>query len=444
MNMIIHHPNYTGLPIVVENGSPKWIATAQCAIGKQRKVWAEEKALAMGIPLAPGVYAKVMLAVHPTKQKVCQICGEPMSLYYVYPNAPFRKTLISLFDIEVGVYDSLADVWNTIIGSGATTGQIVQVINTKFGTAFTASDSKDAIIAECEALCRSGKKAHLGPGAMSNFPDRFDGFHTYNRCHRSLEDKGRSAENLKSYTRDRRAYEYWSDGNVLAANQFMGSGYFKGTSADHVGPISLGFVHDPRYLRPMPGGDNSAKRDRLTADIITDVLLIQKTTGVYPMSWYSAIVWDYIVENYRAYPQLIETTYRSLLKKSMANTMYVFKTILDIGPTGEEFLIRSFIAPKKPDFALKYQFDELGNITGTSARNITGRADGEFDRYARIALDAVVLYSEKSNRNVSPELTVDELDRLRQILAHVQQGDVQALPELKALIQSMQRRLIGK
>ena len=46
----------------------------------------------------------------------------------------------------------------------------------------------------------------------------------------------------------------------LRYNQFMGSRYFQGTSADHVGPISLGFVHDPRYLRPMTGSDNSAKR----------------------------------------------------------------------------------------------------------------------------------------------------------------------------------------
>ena len=49
---------------------------------------------------------------------------------------------------------------------------------------------------------RSGLIKVLGPGAMSNFPDRFDGFHSYNRCCRSTEDTGRSVENLKSYTKD--------------------------------------------------------------------------------------------------------------------------------------------------------------------------------------------------------------------------------------------------
>lgn len=46
MDMIVNHPNYKGLPI------------------------------------------KKKLAIHPTKQKVYQICGKSMSLYY-YPNANF-------------------------------------------------------------------------------------------------------------------------------------------------------------------------------------------------------------------------------------------------------------------------------------------------------------------------------------------------------------------
>lgn len=43
----------------------------------------------------------------------------------------------------------------------------------------------------------------LGPGAMSNAPDRLDGFHTYDRCCRPTADKGRSKENLASYSTDR-------------------------------------------------------------------------------------------------------------------------------------------------------------------------------------------------------------------------------------------------
>ena len=114
-------------------------------------------------------------------------------------------------------------------------------------------------------------------------------------------------ENLKSYTRDRRAYEYWSDGNIHAANQFMGSSFFDGTSADHIGPISLGFVHDPRYLQPMPGGDNSSKRDRLQIVDIESIIETEKRTGVYPMSWYSKLIWEYIKTNYSSNPDKVPT-----------------------------------------------------------------------------------------------------------------------------------------
>ena len=76
----------------------------------------------------------------------------------------------------------------------------------------------------------------------------------------------------------------------------MGSTFFEGTSADHIGPISLGFVHDPRYLQPMPGGDNSAKRDRLQYVDIAHAIEVEKRTGVGAMSWFSQLLWDYIKE----------------------------------------------------------------------------------------------------------------------------------------------------
>ena len=63
---------------------------------------------------------------------------------------------------------------------------------------------------------------------MSNAPDRLDGFH-YNRCCRKKTDKGRSDANLASYSKDRRAFENWSDGNWITANMLMG--YIKSNPA---------------------------------------------------------------------------------------------------------------------------------------------------------------------------------------------------------------------
>ena len=94
MNWIIHHPNYAGLPIEKKSdGSYRWITTAKSEIGRGRIDWCLSKAKELGIPNKAGVYADVMLAVHPTKIKVCQTCGRKMSLYYLYPNANFLKSL---------------------------------------------------------------------------------------------------------------------------------------------------------------------------------------------------------------------------------------------------------------------------------------------------------------------------------------------------------------
>lgn len=72
---------------------------------------------------------------------------------------------------------------------------------------------------------------YLGPGAMSNAPDRLDGFHTYNRCCRTKQDSGRSKENLKSYATDRRAFELWVDGNWVTANKAKGRGMMMNPSS---------------------------------------------------------------------------------------------------------------------------------------------------------------------------------------------------------------------
>lgn len=243
MKMIATSPRYRGLPITQkEDGSYNWIATAKSDIGQRRIAWCIEKAKELNIPIQPGVYADVMLEIHPTKWKPCQICGREMSLYYHYPNANFLKSLNETFNSDFTMCDHISDIWDELISQGVSSTKIASFLIKKGSLTLKATSPKEEIIRELEYACRKGNKKCLGPGAMSNFPDRYDGFHTYNRCCRSTQDKGRSKMNLKSYTKDRRAYEYWSDGNIHAANQFMGSAYFEGTSADHIGPISLGFT----------------------------------------------------------------------------------------------------------------------------------------------------------------------------------------------------------
>ncbi len=418
MDEIISHPNYKGLPIDKKSdGTYKWIAPAQSEIGKARIKWCENKAKELGLKIQPGVYADVMLAIHPTKYKVCQTCGRKMSLYYHYPNTNFLKKLNSKFSGNYTECDHISNIWDDIIARGYNSEEIAQflILSGKL-TLDSKTSTKEEIISALEFACRKGNLKCLGPGAMSNFPDRFDGFHTYNRCCRSNQDKGRSKENLKSYTKDRRAYEYWSDGNIHAANLFMGSSFFNGTSADHIGPISLGFVHDPRYIQPMSGSENSTKRDRLQLVDIRKILDTENRTSIYPMSWYSILIWEHIKTQYGSNTDKISTVYRDALKQNMANFMYVLWYILEnTDNKGKAVLISAFLEPKYQYFQYHYEFNSLGEIIKTYPRHITERSSNEFERYKRIAIEAVYDFNDKTNRHVSPNLSADEKRLLEDI-----------------------------
>ena len=451
MEEIVNHPNYKGLPIKKKaDGSYTWIATAKSETGQKRIHWCIQKAQELGLTKTeetyPGMYADVMLKIHPTKWKVCQICGKKMSLYYHYPNANFLKALNQKFGTSFSDCDHISDIWDELINQGIRKNDIAAFLINKGKLNLDAQNSeKHEIIAALEHACRKGDKKYLGPGAMSNFPDRYDGFHTYNRCCRSVQDKGRSKENLKSYTKDRRAYEYWSDGNIHAANQFMGSSFFNGISADHIGPISLGFVHDPRYLQPMSTGDNSSKRDRLQIIDIESIIETEQRTGIYPMSWQSRLIWEFIKANYSANPDKEPTVYRDALKQNMANFMFILRTILENCPNkGETFLVSAFLEPNFYTFKYSYTFNDRGEIIDKTDRHYTERNQYETDRYQRIAIQAIYDYNKKENRNNKHNLTSTELAVLESICSSIE-ADVSLVKNKQLiinLIEAIEKRII--
>ena len=448
MDFIVNHSNYKGLPITKSSdGSYKWIATAKSKIGKQRKEWALCRATELGFLNAPGVYADVMREIHPTKNKVCQICGGSMSIYYYYPTVNFLKALKKEFKYDFTQCTHLSDIWDALLENSISVESIKKFLVEKFKLEKSSLNLlKDELINKCEFACRKGGIKLLSPGAMSNFPDRYDGFHTYNRCCRASEDKGRSSENLKSYTKDRRAYEYWSDGNIHAANMFMGSGFFSGTSADHIGPISLGFVHDPRYLQPMDGGNNSAKRDRLQIEDIEKILQVEERTGIYPMSWYSSLIWEYIKKNYYTHQELVSTVYRDALKQNMVNFMFIIGTILDkCENIGETILSELFLVPKFDFFASSYGFNELGEITTISDRHYTDRNKNEMDRFRRIAIESAKDFNGKNNRNMESALSQNETAHLaiicEMILRKQETGLIKS--KIEELMNIIQTRIIS-
>lgn len=446
---MIRHPNYQGLPIRLRaDGTYVWHASKKTDIGKARISWCEQKAVELneksGGRKTFDSWSDVMREVHPTKWRPCPFCGKVMCIYYVYPNMPFLRKIQERFGAEYTECNHILEIWNDLERRGVPDTDIAEFLIKQGELRLPVSAPRETIVGALEYACRKGSKGCLGPGSMSNFPDRFDGFH-YNRCCRKSHDKGRSDENMRSYGKDRRAYEYWSDGNIHAANEFMHSWYFAGASADHVGPISLGFVHDPRYLQRMEGSENSTKRDHLRVEDIDKMIAIEQRTGICAISWYSELLWEHIRTHYREEPWKVDTCYRDALKQNMANYMYILRSILEASPTnGGAFLQDTFLRPHFEEFAHTYAFNEQGDIIACSPRHITESSQNEMERYCRIAFDSVFEYAEKENRNMAPKLSETQMGELCYLCLCIQRKeDITVLTtHLAALVNEIQADLI--
>lgn len=260
----------------------------------------------------------------------------------------------------------------------------------------------------------------FSPGAMSNAPDRLDGFHTYNLCCRSKEDTGRHRENLNRYGEDRRAYENWADGDWKAASWLMKEFNKHGVSPDHIGPISLGFSHNPQF-NPVTPAENSAKNNRMTFSDVRLLLNIE-AGGASVVSWHSKFIWDRLKNKVRDDSDALR------LSKLMRQNMHEVLTVLSEihSKRFDDFLIKNYLHPEYAFFSIEFiGFDPQ---TGHYEKMI--KKPGEIkqyknnaQRYIRISLESLDLYSKVGNRNTSSDQSVDVRVILDKIITSLTTGD---------------------
>lgn len=401
MRQITTHQNYEEIPFKTKSdGSIVWVAPSSSELGKKRQDWADTKKHAYGIPNGPGSNAKLMYKLHPTKMKPCQLCGLFLSIKYVYPSANFLRKINNLFHADFSTQFDLYEICRSIVNSDEKQ-KIKSFLRTEFKI-----QKKDISINElvelCEEKCREGGMRKLGPGVMSNFPDRLDGFHSYNKCCRSTQDKGRHKENMTSYSKDRRAYEYLSDGNIHAANKYMKTGTFTGKSADHIGPISLGFIHDPLYIEPLSTANNSSKRDRLDFETVAKIITIEKATSVCPVSWFAVLIWEALKKEHTESKNTNYEHFRTLFKRNIDIFLKAINTIVtECGDSGRQFIQQKFVVPRLEYFKWNYKFDNSGEIIERKERRETKLSRNEYARLERVILESAAEYSIKENRRIA-------------------------------------------
>ncbi len=426
MEFIVQHPVYDGMPdAYYEPGRIQWEAPSNRNSGQfkdthgRRARWWAAKAAEIGVSTTADQWiSRVAKTIHPTKLKPCKICGRELQLRYAYPQERLLAKLRTLRGVPASFeFDPLESISDLVLRLDKHCGapvilQLPSVFRNGLKALGTTSMPRSA--AEWvdwleKQYIPSEPRGVLSPGAMSNAPDRFDGFHCDNLCCRKHADKGRSKENLQTYVTDRRVFEYWSAGDWVAADRLMGlvrstlseatcrNGHSGPCAADHIGPISLGFCHRPRFqLLCTPC--NSAKNNRM---YLSDVVLLRshEAAGETVVSWHSREVWDRCKERVRTDEHARRLS--KLMRDNRHSLMAALKVVYDAN--GLTYLA-SLLELNRADFDVTFQglrssdhLTEYAKIVH-SARETKYAAEQKVRRL-RIAFEELSTYFEKRNRN---------------------------------------------
>ena len=392
---IANHPNYKGMPLKRKNDETiKWVATIKTKGGKERVEFWEQKRQELEIEanhvLEPGFRQKVAFANHPTKIHICLFSGSELYIDYRYPSPNRIDLLNKAYDQDLKYYD--LDIYET-------TNLLFDVDGCRrFCNIFKINKEFNNVDELLGILKEDYVDVEYSPfvshGVMSNSPDRFDGYHSYNNDVRAITDTGRYKDNLKKYTQDRRVYEMWSGGDWKMADRLYATFVKNGVSPDHIGPMSLGFAHRPKF-QPMTANENSAKGNRMTLSDV-QILIDDEKNGDEVITWHSKYIWDKLKDKINNDTEALKLS--GLMRKNLHHVLIVFSMINERGHSAflEQFL--------NPDFSyFDYEFKGFNPETGEYEEVVSKKLEGQnqknnVERYFRIAFEKLVEYADKDNR----------------------------------------------
>lgn len=440
MNFIANHSSYAGMPdAFVDEGKIQWEAPSNRGTGRfkdthhRRRDWWRAKAREMGIlPDSKQWISKCAKRLHPTGSKPCKRCGRALQLRYVYPGKIMLARIAKLPCLPAGFALQTLEPITVLIrrlhtACGNELFAHLPILFRVKGLAIPeASANIESFIEWLVGHYIPAEPALLSPGAMSNAPDRFDGFHSFNLCCRGSADTGRHESNLARYVTDRRVFEYWADGDWIAADRLMGmvraefrgslcrNGHAGPCDADHIGPISLGFTHRPEF-QMLCKACNSAKNNRMS---LSDVEHLRKleATGAEVMSWHSSALW-----NLRK-GSVVDDESALRLSKLLRDNRHTFMAVLQQVEQEGRFAFLLFLLNLEfADVDVEFVgLRVLAHLTRFSEIKATPRttkyAAEQKARRCRIALRALRDYFEKDNRSAYVISTSASCHMIRQAL----------------------------
>lgn len=427
---IVTHPVYEGMPDAINaEGKIQWEAPSNRGGGqfqhthRRRRDWWREKAHAIGVDCARDKWiSQVAKTVHPTGMKPCKRCGRVMRIAYAYPNGHLKGRLMKAFGQDFD-FDPLEPITGLVQRIADEYGRdklkkLRRLLKTSAVSPPVGLDDVDEWVSWLEDHYIPLEPSLLSPGAMSNAPDRFDGFHSFNLCCRKNADTGRHDVNMRSYSTDRRVFEFWSDGDWIAADRMMGlisaqmreqpcaDGGDGPPTADHIGPLSLGFSHRPHF-RLLSRSANSTKNNRMTLEDVEDLIEVE-SAGEEVASWYAKPLW-----NLRKRSVSSEELALRLSKVLRDNQRVAMHLLVEVFRAGHLTFLTSLLGLEHADYNVEFvnlrveeyvpKFDEVNHF-----RRRTKYAAEQKARRIRIGFEALRTYGEKDNRHT---LIISEVER---------------------------------
>lgn len=445
VEMIVAHPNYKGLYYDRDkDGKVNWVVTGKSPKGQMRQEWWDKTCKKLGIPIQKGCYAKAARMIHPTGKHVCQCCGKERSIFYEYPTLRTLKKINEAFDLDLSQTDyTIREFVQKFCNTNIKLNKLASLLKLE------SPKSKEDLIQTIKTELIDKESSVFSPGVMCNPPDRFNGFHSYALCCRKTKDTGRHDENMKTYTQDRRAYEDWSDGDYNLANRMMGEfhkqppmkcpncGQVEPMTADHIGPVSLGFCHS-RHFTPLCRSCNSAKNNRFTkADV--DNLIALENAGHQVISWHSKYIWDILKNTIKNDNDAKKAS--SIMAKCHQNVLTILAFIYK--KTGKDFLMRYLHTEYS---IMDYHFENfdlhhLENMVVLAEPLDSKNKRKNQERFVRIAFESLEDFLAKGNRK-NYLLLDEDSPELESIVEAIKKNDFDlADRELKYLLHYVSLRI---
>jgi hypothetical protein len=172
-------------------------------------------------------------------------------------------------------------------------------------------------------------------------------------------------------------------------------GNMRTMSADHIGPISLGFTHRP-FFNPLCQPCNSGKNNRLTFSDVRQLLKEEKSEQV--ISWHSKYIWDSLKNKITNDDDAIKLS--RLMVTNLQNVLQIFSEVYS--KTGEKFLTEYL----KPEYAfVDYRFENFNPLDLSKLKVISNPLDSKnkqknSERYVRVSFETLTEFQKKENRRV--------------------------------------------